>query len=289
MMVLKSIEIFFHFDLSTPGILHRIAVFEEAERKRESEGGNYMTDSQIKYRQLVETIKHDREQEANWMRSLGETIRHDQAQETLSKYQADTSAATSRYSADTSAHASIMGSALKADSTKYSADQSSGASRYKTDVEHGDRQARLAFDKYNQAFQNEMTALQYKLNKLNTETSVAKQNQEILKMQNDIEVALQNLDIAAKQLHLNELRVEAQNALDRARKWEAYTKTGMNVQQITRTIAIDAANIVKLVGNKLKAAKNALGSPNDTNIPDDFFDTTDDDKVWSKPSTGGTS
>jgi hypothetical protein len=246
-----------------------------------------MTHAQINYRQLLETNRHNRQQEQNWINSLAETIRHDAAQERLSKYQTDTSAstsryatdtnaATSRYSADTSAEASKYSADTHLTGTKYSSDVSASASRYKTDVEHQDRQARLEFDKYTQNFQNTLAAFSYKLDKMKTESTINLQGAQIVKMQKDVENALTQLEQNARKLDLQELRIEAQNALDRARKWEAYSRTGMNAQQIVRTMAIDAANIVRAIKSKLQAAKDKLKE--DELLRD--YKTRDEDDDW---------
>lgn len=202
-----------------------------------------MTDAQIRYRQLVETTRHNREQEDNWLRSLGETIRHDKEQEQLSKYSADTSAAATQYRADKSAEAS-----------KYSADASASTNLRRTELEHLDRTASRELEAYTTRFANEMKALQYKLDKLGTESSVAKNAAQVQQWERDYAVALEQLNQKAKELDLQELRTIVQNELDRARKIQAYTGAGKNVADTAKELKETFAGRVSSIINKLRIA-----------------------------------
>lgn len=224
-----------------------------------------MTEAQIRYHQLVETRKHNREQEENWRQSLLESVRHNREQERLSQYSTDTGAATSRYGAEVSAAAS-----------KYSADQRLTGTEYQTDVNAAVNREKLAFEKYATNYKNQLAAFEYKLDKMRTEKDVQYTSKQIEKLTTDMRVALDQLQLNAKELGLTELRTYAQNALDRARMWESYSKTAMNVEQLARAIAIDIRNVFKgRLGSvidkvKKKFAKDAEPT-NPYAIPDDFF------------------
>lgn len=166
-----------------------------------------MTDPQIRYRQLVETTRHNREQEDNWLKSLGETIRHDQAQEQLSKYQTDTSAATARYSADTSA----------------------STSKYKSELEHLDRNQRLVFDQQTQRFQNELAAAKTRTERMLADSNVMRNEAEISKVNSQIEQIARDMVYQAKQYRLSEMETEANVMLKRAQTIGAAVRAGKDL------------------------------------------------------------
>lgn len=214
-----------------------------------------MTEAQIRFHQLVETRKHNREQEENWRQSLAESIRHDREQERLSQYSTDTNAATSKYGAEVNAAAS-----------RYSAEQRLTGTQYQTDVNAAVNRERLAFDKYATNYKNQLAAFEYKLDKMRTEQDVQYTAKQIEKMTTDMRVALDQLQLNADQLGLTELRTVAQNALDRAKAWEAYSRTAMNGEQVAKAIAIDIKNIFKNPITKVIDAvkKKFFGGSDDT-------------------------
>lgn len=195
-----------------------------------------MTDPQIRYRQLVETTRHNREQEDNWLKSLGETIRHDQAQEQLSKYQADTSAAATRYSAD-----------QRADSSRYSADVSSSTSSYKSELEHLDRQQRLDFDKVTQRFQNELAAAKTRIDRMMADSNVMRNDTEIAKVNKQIEQIAKDMVYQAKQYHLNEMETEANVALKRAQTLGAAVRAGKDLSSAMKDLSGLASSLAGLI------------------------------------------
>lgn len=174
-----------------------------------------MTDPQIRYRQLVETTRHNREQEDNWIRSLGETIRHDQEQEKLSKYQTETQAATSRYVADTNASTS-----------RYSTDVSSGVSSQRSELEHLDRQARLEFDQATQRFQNELSAARLRMDRMVADANVMRSEADVSKITAQIEQIAQDMVYQAKNYRLDSMRTEAEVQLKRVQAIGAATRAG---------------------------------------------------------------
>lgn len=217
-----------------------------------------MTNAQVNYRQYLESVRHNRAQEDNWLSTLGETITHNRRQEELSRYATDTQANTSKYSADTSAAASRYVGEQRAGATMYSADQTANTAAQRLNLD----QEKFKFEKLNQAYQNKLSMLKYNLDKMSTQSGVNLNSAKIDQISNDMIVALEQLEINAEQLGLNKLRAEAQNALDRARKWESYSKTAMNTQQILRTILNDITNIFdKRVG---KAIDEVLPDNNQT-------------------------
>lgn len=246
MLVIENNKIFPNL---APSTLENSALRSSVQREQNwelSERRYFMTSAQISYRQLLETIKHNREQEANWQKQLDETQRHNARQEELSKYATDTSAATSRYTAETSASAS-----------RYVGEQRAGASKYSADVNKEVAKMKLDWQKYSDTFRNTLSAFEYKLDKARTDSSVELQEKQIEKYANDISVALQQLELQAQQLGLNAERVEFQNALDRAKKWEAYSKTAMNASQVVHTIIADIQNVFS---SKLSRAIDKVGS-----------------------------
>lgn len=163
-----------------------------------------VTQNQLYYGQLQETIRHNQAYELEMNRSnlasesikrsgqaidmmgLGETTRHNQATEANSLYNTNVNAAlgmftslqsraASKYAADRGYASSIYSSDQHLAATQYSADKSSAASRYATDAGVRNTGARIAADKWI-ASQNNATSIanaKLQANTAITTTSIA--------------------------------------------------------------------------------------------------------------------
>lgn len=92
-----------------------------------------MTDSQIRYWQMVEAKRHNQAQEEVWQGQLEETVRADHERERLTEYTTDVQAETARYVADTNAASSRYTADRHYAATVYSADKSAETQRYVAD------------------------------------------------------------------------------------------------------------------------------------------------------------
>lgn len=172
----------------------------------------------------------------NYLRAI-EDRRHNQAQEELQKYVADTQATSSRYATDKQFEANVRSIDTTAATQRYVADQNAevqrfvtqtnaDTSRYATDRVADTQAARLAFDQDTQAFKNQLSTYQLKLDEISRGAETDLKRAQIKKLTADTKLALRDMQLKAERLGLDREAQEYENKLNTAKTIESYFSTG---------------------------------------------------------------
>lgn len=221
-----------------------------------------MTEAQVRFRQMRETVRHDFEQERNWRQTLLETQRANRTRESLTKYATDvqkwstkvnsqtsmyvarTNAATQQYSAKMGYAATKYAADVNARTQRYISDQNAAVQRSIASLQAATSRANVFQQTAAQRYGSDQAAAASRYSALQSATAsryatdtnarVAQQKQQL-----DYQVQLVRNGLEAQRVQLQRLSVQADSAYKQAQVEQIAT----NIVNSTEQVALKAREL----------------------------------------------